>query len=222
MLNRISISALLKAVIGALGAIVVLLLAQDGWRAWQQYQLANRSAAVIDVSRNLFTALHNLRVDRSTTFRELNGQRQLSEFTKQTQEVRAAETAALKQALPALETLDFPNKQTLYPAAVTSVGKLLAMHPETAHAITQPKEARRPELARAFSDEATRLLGLLDKLSEQLTASVKLDDALIDQLMALKQLAWIARNTAGDAQVMVSNGMSGQKLPADALLIYHA
>ncbi|MFZ5692155.1 MAG: methyl-accepting chemotaxis protein [Pseudomonadota bacterium] len=222
MLNRISVSALLKSVIGSLGAVVVIMLALDAWSAWKQYQTAIRSAAVIDVSRNLFTALHNLRVDRSTTFRDLTGQRQLTELSKQTQEVRAAELAALKTAIPALAVLNFPNKESLYPAMSASLNTLTALHAESARAVTQPRESRRPELAKEFSDEATKLLSLLDKTSEQLTAMVKLDDAMIDQLLAIKQLAWIARNSAGDAQVMVSNGLAGQKLPADAMLIYTA
>jgi methyl-accepting chemotaxis protein len=222
MLNRISVSALLKSVIGSLGVVVVIMLAMDAWSAWKQYQTAIRGAAVIDVSRNLFTALHNLRVDRSTTFRDLTGQRQLTELSKQTQEVRAAELTALKPAIPALDALNFPNKESLYPAMVASLNKLTALHAESARAVTQPREARRPELAKEFSDEATKLLGLLDKTSEQLTAMVKLDDAMVDQLLAIKQLAWIARNSAGDAQVMVSNGLAGQKLPADAMLIYTA
>jgi methyl-accepting chemotaxis protein len=222
MLNRISISTLLKSVIGSLGVIVVIMLAMDAGSAWKQYQIATRGAAVIEVSRNLFTALHNLRVDRSTTFRDLTGQRQLTELSKQTRDVREAELAALKPAISALEALDFPNKPSLYPAVVASLNKLTAMHAETARAVTQPREARRPELAREFSDEATKLLGLLDKLSEQLTGMVKLEDAMVDQLLTLKQLAWIARNSAGDAQVMVSNGLAGQKMPADAMLIYTA
>ncbi|MFN3350428.1 methyl-accepting chemotaxis protein, partial [Pseudorhodoplanes sp.] len=222
MLNRISVGALLKSVIGLLGAVVVIVLAQNAWSEWQQYRLANRSAEVIDVSRNLFTALHNLRVDRSTTFRDLTGQRQLQALSTQTQEVRKAELAALKPAVEALARMDFPNKASLYPAMVNSMNKLIAMHDETARAVTLPREQRRPELAKAFSDEATNLLRLLDRLSEQLNAMVKLDDAMIDQLMTIKQLAWIARNAAGDAQVMVSNGLAGQKLPADAFLIYTA
>jgi methyl-accepting chemotaxis protein len=221
MLNRISISALLKSVIGSLGVVVVVMLALDAWSAWKQYQTAIRSAAVIDVSRNLFTGLHNLRVDRSTTLRGLAGA-QLTEPPKQMQQVRAAELAALKPAIPALEALDFPNKQSLYPAVVSSLNKLTAMHAETARATTQPREQRRPELAKEFGDEAGKLLGLLDKLSEQLTATVKLDDAMVDQLLALKQLAWLARNSAGDAQLMVSNSVAGLKMPADALFIYTA
>jgi methyl-accepting chemotaxis protein len=61
---------------------------------------------------------------------------------------------------------------------------------------------------------------LLDRLSSRLTASVKRQDAYIDQLLSLKQLAWAVRNFAGDGTVMISNGLSGVKLPADAMQQY--
>jgi methyl-accepting chemotaxis protein len=222
MLNKLSVGALLKSVIGILGTVVIVMLAQNAWEAFARYRTANRGAAVVDISRNLFTVLHNLRVDRSTTFRDMNGDRTLTGLAKQTQDVRNAEMAALTPALAALEALDFPQKQALLPGIVQSVKKFTAMHVETAAAVTQPKAQRRAGLAQEFNEEALRLLESLDKLSVQLTAFVKLDDAMIDQLLILKQLAWIARNTAGDAQVMVSNALVGQKLPADAMNRYIA
>ncbi len=222
MLNKLSVGALLKSVIGILGAVVIVMLAQNAWEAFARYRTANRGAAVVDISRNLFTALHNLRVDRSTTFRDVNGDRTLTGLAKQTQDVRTAEMAALTPALAALEALDFPQKQAMLPGILQSAKKFAAMHAETAAAVTQPKAQRRAGLAQEFNEEALRLLESLDKLSVQLTALVKLDDAMIDQLLILKQLAWIARNTAGDAQVMVSNALVGQKLPADAMNRYIA
>jgi methyl-accepting chemotaxis protein len=41
-------------------------------------------------------------------------------------------------------------------------------------------------------------------------------------LLELKQLAWLVRNAAGDASLMVSNGLNGQPVPPDALLKYTA
>jgi methyl-accepting chemotaxis protein len=222
MLNKLSVGALLKSVIGVLGAVVIFMLAQNAWEAFTRYSTANRSAVVVDISRNLFTTLHNLRVDRSTTFRDVIGDKQLTGLAKQTLDVRAAEMPALTLALAALEALDYPQKQTTLPAILRSVKKLTAMHAETAAAVTQPKAQRRSGLAQEFNEEALRLLDSLDKLSVQLTALVKLDDAMIDQLLILKQLAWISRNSAGDAQVMISNGLVGQKLPVDAMNRYIA
>ena len=51
---------------------------------------------------------------------------------------------------------------------------------------------------------------------------MKLDDSFIDQLMQLKQLAWVARNAAGDAAILLSNTLAGRPLPPDALLQYTA
>src|ERR1700704_1669007 len=85
----------------------------------------------------------------------------------------------------------------------------------------QPKAARRQTLAQEFFNEANAMMELLDRLSSQLTRAVKLDDAYIDQLLELKQLAWLVRNAAGDASLMVSNGLNGQ-IPPDALLKYTA
>ena len=53
-----------------------------------------------------------------------------------------------------------------------------------------------------------------------MTRAVKLDDAYIDQLLDLKQLAWLGRNAGGDASLMISNALGGIALPPDALAKY--
>ena len=222
MLNRISIGALLKSVIGILGAAVIVMLAHNAWESWTRYQTATRIAAIVDVSNNLFTALHNMRVDRATSTRDLNSDRQQTGLGKQTLDVRAAEMAALRPAIAKLEQLDFQDKQAVLPGIVQAVKKLAALHEESAVAVTQPKAQRRAGIGQEFFNETSGLLESLDKLSSSLTREVKLQDALVDQLLALKQLAWIARNTAGDAQVMISNGISAQKLPPESLARYNA
>ena len=60
------------------------------------------------------------------------------------------------------------------------------------------------------------------KISTQMVRSVKLDDAYVDQLLTIKQLAWVARNTGGDASVMISNALGGLPLPADAMAQYYS
>ncbi len=69
MLNRVSINALLKSVILVLCASLVLILSLGAWESWQKVNIANRIAGVAEVSTHLFKALHNLRSDRSRTFR---------------------------------------------------------------------------------------------------------------------------------------------------------
>ena len=72
MINQISINVLLKSVIAIMAAAVVVVFLTSAWQSWNWLISVNRIAAVADVSGDLFTALHNLRVDRATTARDLN------------------------------------------------------------------------------------------------------------------------------------------------------
>ncbi len=52
------------------------------------------------------------------------------------------------------------------------------------------------------------LLEILDKISGELAASVNHEDATIDQLLAIKQTAWLLRNAGGEASVLITNALS--------------
>jgi methyl-accepting chemotaxis protein len=220
MFNRVSANVILKAVIGTLGAIVVTVLALDAWNSWTKLRTAERLTAVVDISSDLFAVQHNLRVDRSTTLREMNGDRLLTELPKQMQDVRAGEMAALATAMPALAQLDWPEKAELYPRLVAAVKQLSDLHAQTAKALLQSKSQRPGGLAEAHFKLTGELGQMLTDLAAQLTRLVNRDDAYIDQLLVMKQLAWMARNAAGDAQVMVANGLAGQKLPNEPMRVY--
>jgi hypothetical protein len=71
MLNRLTVSALLKAVILTTAFCVVLGLSLNAWDSWGRLQVTSRISVIADASANLFKAMHNLRTDRSTTNRLL-------------------------------------------------------------------------------------------------------------------------------------------------------
>jgi len=220
MLNRISVNVLLKSVIATLAVAVVIALSLSAWSSWSRLGAVKRIATVADASGYLFTAMHNLRVDRSSTNRDLNSDKRISAMSPMHKEVRAAEMPALKSGLAALEAADFPERQNAVASLGQAITKLTALHQETAAAFAQPKSERRPGLVQEFMKETDALMDLLDKTSSQLSKSVKLEDSYIDQLMALKQLAWMARNAGGDASVMISSALGGLPIPPDALLKY--
>jgi hypothetical protein len=66
MLNRLTVSALLKAVILTTAFCVVLGFSLNAWDSWGRLQVTNRIAVIADTSANLFKAMHNLRTDRSS------------------------------------------------------------------------------------------------------------------------------------------------------------
>src|SRR4030095_14588989 len=103
------------------------------------------------------------------------------------------------------DVIDFPGRPAAVADLTGRIKRLTELHAESADAFLRPKSERRPGIAQEHFAEANALIATLDRLSARLNELVKLDDALIDQLMALKQLAWVARDSAGDASVLISN-----------------
>src|SRR5271169_3764714 len=66
------------------------------------------------------------------------------------------------------------------------------------------------------------MMDALDMWGSRLVKLVSLQDPYVDQLMEIKQLAWVMRNAAGDASLVVSNGLAGVPNPPDVFLNYTA
>ena len=91
---------------------------------------------------------------------------------------------------------------------------MTSLQKEFWEAMGKPKASRRPTLAKEYMDTASAMLETLDKLSGTLAAAVNHQDATIDQLLAIKQIAWLLRNTAGEKwdSLIVSVGLSSGKV----------
>src|SRR5882762_2016655 len=96
MLNRLTVSALLKAVILITAVITVAQFSLSAWDSRQRLQSASRISAIAEASANLFKAMHNLRTDRSTTNRLLNSEQPMdSDIEKYLRALRDAEMPAM-------------------------------------------------------------------------------------------------------------------------------
>jgi hypothetical protein len=77
-------------------------------------------------------------------------------------------------------------------------------------------------VADEYKADTTALIDLLDKVSARLAAVVKKSDPFIGQMLAARDLGWLARNAGGDASVIVSNGIAAGKVAEDAPQKYAA
>jgi methyl-accepting chemotaxis protein len=220
MLDRVSVSSILKSVIAALSAVVVIMLAAGAWSSWSRLQVDSRIAGVAATSAYVFTALHNLRSDRARSYRMVVSDDQEAAQDPRLWEAREAETPALRGALATLETMSFPERPALAADLAQRIKKVTALHEESVAAIKQPVSARRAGLAPEIRDEINNLITMLDDLSARMDRLIKLQDPFIDQLMQIKQLAWVTRDTGGDANVMVTNTLGKQPLPADPMTVF--
>src|SRR5271156_5937154 len=221
MLNRLTASALLKSVILTTSVCVVTGIALNAWESWVRLQAASRITLIADASANMFKAMDRLRSDRSTTNRLLNSDQPLdNETDKYLRGLRDAEMPAMSRALEVLPAIEFAERQTLAPDFDRQFKTLSAEQKEFWDEIAKPKASRRLALAKEYLDTATGLLDTLDKLSGALAAAVNHQDAAIDQLLAIKQIAWLLRNTGGETSLLVSTGLAAGKLTPETRETY--
>ena len=116
MLNRLTVSALLKTVILSTAFCVVVGFSLNAWDSWARLQVTSRIAVVADTSANLFKAMHNLRTDRSTTNRLLNSDQPMdADIEKYLRGLRDTEMPAMTSALATLPSIEFAEQKTLVP-----------------------------------------------------------------------------------------------------------
>jgi methyl-accepting chemotaxis protein len=213
MLNRLTVSALLKIVILATSFCVVIGVSLNAWDSWGRLQVANRISVVADTSAYLFKAMHNLRTDRSTTDRLLNSDAPMdADIEKYLRALRDAEMPSMANALQLLPGTQFAGQQTMVPEFDRLFKLLTAEQQEFWSEVAKPKASRRAALPKEYLETTQGLLDNLDKMSGQLAGAVNHQDAAIDQLLAIKQIAWLLRNTGGEASLIVSKGLAAGKI----------
>jgi methyl-accepting chemotaxis protein len=221
MLNRLTASGLLKSVILITALIVIIGFSLSAWESWQRLQVTNRIAAVAEASASAFKAMDRLRADRTTTNRVLAVDEKLDgEVERYIRGMRDTEVPAMSHALEVLPTIESPQRATLVPELERLFKTLVAEQKEFWEEMTKPKASRRVALGKEYMDTATALLETLDKISAILAAEVNHQDAAIDQLLMIKQSAWLLRNTAGEASLIVSTGLAAGKLSPESRLAY--
>lgn len=221
MLNRLTVSALLKTVILVTAFCVIVGFSLNAWDSWNRLQLTGRIGVIADASANLFKAMHNLRTDQSTTFRLLNADQPVaSDIDKYLRDLRDAEMPAMANALTLLPSIEFAQQNTLVPEFDQLFKRLTALQKEFWDDVAKPKASRRAALPQEYFDTTATLLKTLDRLSAGLAAAVNHQDATIDQLLAIKQTAWLLRNTAGEASLMISKGLAAGRMAPESRLTY--
>ena len=221
MVKRLSISALLKAIIIATALCVVSLFSFSAWNSWIRLQVANRIALVADASADLFKGMHNLRGDRSSTNRVANSDQPIDpEIEKYLHRVQDIEMPAFNKALVSLSQLETPQQQLPLPEFEHQLKALSNLQKEFWETIHKPKAVRRQALGKDYLEASIALVDTLENLSTTLAASINRQDSLIDQLLAIKQTSWLLRNTAGEASLIVSNSLGTGKIDEDTRTRY--
>src|SRR3954453_23196585 len=131
MLNRLTISALLKSVIARTAGCVVVFLVMTAWESWGRLQSASRMLTIAEASDGAFKAMHNLRTDRATTSQTLTGDIVMEPATeKAIREYRDAENPAMRSVAELGATIEFADKNALLPALTRQIETLKTLQAE--------------------------------------------------------------------------------------------
>jgi len=221
MLNRLTVSSLIQSVIVLMSTCMMALLCVSAWDSWQRLTVTGRISVVADASSNLFKAMHNLRSDRASTIRSLNDDALVQpDIGKYLRDSRDAEMPAMRAAAAVLDDVEFADQKTLVPELTRLIQTMTALETESWDAMHKPKASRRPAIAKEYAETAASLLETMDKVSVRLAAAVNHNDAVTDQLLMIKQVAWLLRNAAGETSLMISVGLGAGHVAPDAHQTY--
>src|SRR5690348_2011237 len=116
MLNRLTVSGLLKSVILITALVVIIGFSLSAWDSWQRLQVTHRIAGVAEASASAFKAMDRLRADRTTTNRVLTVDEKLdSDVERYIRGMRDTEMPAMSHALEVLPNIAFPQRSSLVP-----------------------------------------------------------------------------------------------------------
>ncbi|RAI42609.1 hypothetical protein, partial [Rhodoplanes roseus] len=212
MFNRVSSNILLKSIILVMSAVVVLVLAAGAMDAWRNLRTATRLADVAEVSSDLFRGLSNLRLARALTPRALafDGVVDAAQL-KQIEDARGSGNPALQSAARLLPDVEFEGRDAVAREFGPLVQRYLALDKEAAAEVLKPKAQRRADLGKEIVASADALIDSMLRTSTAIDAATRNRDAFMDQMMILKDAAWLARLDGGEISVAISNALAGKR-----------
>jgi methyl-accepting chemotaxis protein len=221
MLDRLSLGLLIRSVVVVLSLLVLCLLGLQVQGAVAGLMNSLRVLQVTDASIQAFAALGWLRADSSATVRAWNSDALLTDASRAyIMKVRNAEMPVLTASIVALEPLDFAGKAETLPILKHAAATLPGLQAEFWDGVAKPKAQRRGSLAPEYAAEETGLDAALAKISSALTAAIRGHDGFIDQMMAVKQLAWQIRSVGGNGSTVISFGLAAGHVAPEARATY--
>ena len=201
-----SIKVLLQGLTGVMALALVTLFATSAERAYTSRIGAEQIQAIIGISRDLFTAMQTIRLERGTVSSALEAATPIDQGTQRDiAALRASSKAALDAALARMAKMGIP-------ASDSDLTKIADARQEFDHirvsadvALLLSKGDRPPTVGGLLIAIGGKLVDSIDALSERLSAEINQADPFIAEMMKIKQLAWVVRDAAGLDRLMVGS-----------------
>jgi methyl-accepting chemotaxis protein len=215
MKRLVSTSALLQLITGVMATVLVILFALAAMQAWEQREAAEKALAVSNISRDLFEAMQNLRIERGTVNTELNAAAPASAETEsEIATLREKGDRAFESAFAQLRTTPLGDVGEINEVR-TNKEAISKLRRDADAAIRLPKADRPADLSKSWVGAVNVLVDSIDVLSDKLSARISNRDSFIAELATIKQLAWVVRDAAGTDRLLIGAAIGAGSLATD-------
>jgi methyl-accepting chemotaxis protein len=215
----LTIRTLLRVLLGAMLVVLLAALAIPAWSAIGQLRDANRVVTNARAGQGVFTALQYLRPERGSVQVALTAAAPAeSGLMTNLAAGRAKAAAAFEVLLRECVALRCVEDDPQLTAFSGSIERLIAARRDTDTAMGLPLSGRPSGISAEWATATTDILGRLDHMTATLTERMRLVDPTIAELMAVKQVGWLVRDSAGLERNLYSDGVIDKTLPVSRQL----
>ena len=219
MTKLLSLSMRLQAITFLMVALVLATMAVSAASTFERLQAARQALAIVDISQDMFEAMQDVRVERGTVNTALATPTPVSPRTwDDIKALRLRSGAALDAALAKLAVAGPVASADDVQGIHTRLATFLDMRRRADAALHLPQPRRPSDLGPRWVAADTQLVDALARLSDRISDKVIRADPFIGQMMAIKQLAWAARDAAGTDRLRVGEAIAvGKRLEPEQL-----
>ena len=223
MSHHLTVQTLLRTTLVILATLAVGPLSMRAWDAARDLQTASRIVDVANASTDAFEVLAAVRSDRVSVPRAWDDPAPIAPaLTTYLKGIQDPEMRAFRSLAARLEGIDFDDRDRLVPALRQALDRMTALQSEFWAGVAKPAADRRRALGDEYLRDGLALQTTLEDVATRLFAAIRRQDAFVDKMMTIKQLAWLARDNVGNASVIISRGLVAGSVPVGTYREYDA
>ena len=205
-MKKISVSVFLKTVISVLVTAILLQFGNLAWTSWQRADKARETASIAAVTRLMFQALPQLRIDRAYTERALLADNS-AQLNNMAYKARKIEMPPIQDAIDLLSNSDIEGGAQLASNLQSAFESLKILQDKTSSAFDQSGAQGKDVLIADYKSAVGVMLDRLSGTSATLANKIRFVDGYIDRLLDIKDLVWVARNNMGALSGLTGNAL---------------
>ena len=222
-MNRLfSISVIFQSITAVMAVILVAVCGLGAQAAFERRQTDERLLRIVDVSRDLFGAMQEIRLERGGLDGALAS---AVVYPPQLTPAMAAARAQTNRSLDAVfaKLASDPSPETRSQLAQIRAQRAIydALHAKTTAELRLPRDRRTPGLGQRWIAVDNAMVAATGGLAHRLAAEVSADDPIVSEMMKMKQLVWWSRDAAGANDALLSRalGVGGKLSAADEIAL---